>query len=266
MYRLLITIGDKTLLVLLRKNLQSGIMADGIVSQRTVGTPQGSPLSPLLSNNVLDEFDKELERRGHKFVRYADDCNIYVRSQVAGGRVMESVSNFIESKLKLTVNKEKSQVCEVNQTNYLGYTLQKDGDLRIAAKSIDRFKGNVRSITKRNSGVKLGQVIPELIPIMRGWPNYFRLSRCKSLLKDLDSWIRRKLRCYMLEQCKRTIALQQFLKSRGVETRQSWLLALSGKGHWRKSGCPQAHKALSNKWFDEIGLYNFMLNYEKSNS
>jgi RNA-directed DNA polymerase len=266
LYRLSLTIGDKTLLGLIRKYLQSGIMVDGLVSQRTEGTPQGSPLSPLLSNIVLDELDKELEKRGHKFVRYADDFNIYVRSQAAGERVMESVSNFIESKLKLIVNKEKSQVCEVNQTNFLGYTIQIDGNLSIAKKSIDRFKEKVRKITKRNRGIKFEQVIAELIPVMRGWLNYFRHARCKRLLKTLDSWIRRKLRCYRLKQCKRTITLQQFLKSRGVETWQSWILALSGKGHWRKSGCPQMHQALSNKWFDEIGLYNLTLNYEKLNS
>jgi len=213
MYRLSITIGDKTLLGLIRKYLQSGIMVDGVVSQRTEGTPQGSPLSPLLSNIVLDELDEELERRGHKFVRYADDCNIYVRSQAAGERVMESVSNFIENKLKLIVNKEKSQVCEVNQTKFLGYTIQRDGNLSIAKKSIDRFKEKIRSITKRNRGIKFEQVIKELIPVMRGWLNYFRYARCKSLLKNLDSWIRRKLRCYRLKQCKRTITLQQFLKA-----------------------------------------------------
>lgn len=266
MYRLSLTIGDKTLLGLIRKYLQSGILVDGLVSQRTEGTPQGSPLSPLLSNIVLDELDKELERRGHKFVRYADDCNIYVRSQMAGERVMESVSNFIESKLKLIVNRDKSQVCGVNQTKFLGYTIQKDGNLSIARKSIDRFKEKVRSITKRNRGVKFEQVIAELIPVMRGWLNYFHHARCKSLLKNLDSWIRRKLRCYRIKQCKRAITLQQFLKSRGVETWQSWILALSGKGHWCKSGCPQVHQALSNKWFDEIGLYNLTSNYVKLNS
>ena len=266
MYRLSTTIGDKTLLGLIRKYLQSGIMVDGVVSQRTEGTPQGSPLSPLLSNIVLDELDEELERRGHKFVRYADDCNIYVRSQVAGERVMESVSNFIENKLKLIVNREKSQVCEVNQTKFLGYTIQKDGNLSIAIKSVERFKEKVRNITKRNRGVKFEQVIAELIPVMRGWLNYFHKARCKSLLKNLESWIRRKLRCYRLKQCKRTITLQQFLKSRGVDTWQTWILALSGKGHWRKSGCPQVQQALSNKWFDEVGLYNLTLNYEKLNS
>jgi len=261
MYRLSTTIGDKTLLGLIRKYLQSGIMVDGVLSQRTEGTPQGSPLSPLLSNIVLDELDKELEGRGLKFVRYADDCNIYVRSLKAGERVMESVSNFIETKLKLLVNKEKSQVCEVNHANFLGYTIQKEGILNIAKKSVERFKEKIRKITKRNRGVKLEKVIVELIPVMRGWLNYFHRARCKSLLKNLDSWIRRKLRCYRLKQCKRVITLQQFLKSRGVDTWLSWILALSGKGHWRKSRSPQMHQALSNKWFDEAGLYNLSLNY-----
>ena len=266
MYRLSETIGDKTLLRLIRKYLQSGILVDGVVSQRTEGTPQGSPLSPLLSNIVLDELDKELERRGHKFVRYADDCNIYVRSQTAGERVMESITGFIESKLKLLVNKDKSQVCEVNQTKFLGYTIQKDGNLTIAEKSIERFKEKVRSITKRNRGVKFEQVIAELVPVMRGWLNYFRYARCKRVLKNLDSWIRRKLRCYRLKQCKRVITLQRFLERQGVESWQSWILALSGKGHWCKSGCPQAHQALNNKWFDAVGLYNLTLNYDRLNN
>jgi group II intron reverse transcriptase/maturase len=266
MYRLSTTIGDKTLLGLIRKYLQSGIMIDGVVSQRTEGTPQGSPLSPLLSNIVLDELDKELERRGHKFVRYADDCNIYVRSQEAGERVMESLSNFIENKLKLLVNREKSQVCQVNQTKFLGYTIQIDGNLSIAKKSVERFKEKIRKITKRNRGIKFEQIIAELIPVMRGWLNYFHKARCKSLLKELDSWIRRKLRCYRLKQCKRVFTLQQFLKSRGVETWQSWILASSGKGYWRKSGCPQMHQALSIKWFDEVGLYNLSLNYTRFNN
>ena len=266
MYRLSLTLGDKTLLKLIRKYLQSGIMIDGIVSQRIEGTPQGSPLSPLLSNIVLNELDNELERRGHKFVRYADDCNIYVRSQEAGERVMESISNFIESKLKLLVNREKSQVCEVRQTKFLGHTIQNDGSLTIAKKSIERFKEKVRTITKRNRGVNIEQLISELTPIMRGWLTYFRNARCKKMVQDLDSWIRRKLRCFRIKQCKRVITLQRFLESRGVDSWQSWILSLSGKGYWRKSSCPQVHQAMGNKWFDEIGLYNLSLNYARLNN
>jgi len=263
MHRLTETIGDKTLLKLIRKYLQSGIITDGVVSQRTEGTPQGSPLSPLLSNIVLDELDKELEGRGHKFVRYADDCNIFVRSQAAGERVMQSVSNFIEDKLKLQVNPEKSQVCSSNQTKFLGYTIQWDGNLSIATKSLERMKDKIRKITRRNRGRSLEQIINELTPVLRGWLQYFQYARCHKLLLHLDAWIRRKLRCYRIKQCKRTITLQRFLESLGVEKWQSWILALSGIGYWRKSNCPQSSQAMGNRWFVEQGLYNLTLNYER---
>lgn len=263
MSRLSETIGDKVLLKLIRKYLQSGIMTDGVISQRTEGTPQGSPLSPLLSNIVLDELDTELEKRGHKFVRYADDCNIFVRSQAAGERVMQSISSFIEGKLKLIVNKEKSKVCYSNQTNFLGYTIQRSGMLTIAEKSYERLKEKIRAITKRNRGVSFGQVIAELKPVLRGWLNYFQYAQCRGLLQKTDEWIRRKLRCYRLKQCKRAITLQRFLESMGVKKWQSWLLALSGKGFWRKANCPQANQAMGIKWFEEQGLYNLTLNYER---
>ncbi|MBC8393404.1 MAG: group II intron reverse transcriptase/maturase [Deltaproteobacteria bacterium] len=266
MHRLTETIGDKTLLKLIRKYLQSGIMIDGAVSQRTEGTPQGSPLSPLLSNIVLDELDKELEVRGHKFVRYADDCNIFVRSQAAGERVIQSVSNFIEDKLKLQVNPEKSQVCSSNQTKFLGYTIQRDGNLSIAAKSLERMKDKIRKITKRNRGQSFYQIINELTPVLRGWLQYFQYARCHKLLQNLDAWIRRKLRCYRIKQCKRTLTLQRFLVSLGVEKWQSWILALSGIGYWRKSSCPQSQQAMGIRWFEEQGLYNLTLNYERLNN
>ncbi len=263
MHRLAETIGDKPLLKLIRKYLQSGIMTDGVVSQRTEGTPQGSPLSPLLSNIVLDELDKELEARGHKFVRYADDCNIFVRSQAAGERVMQSISNFIENKLKLKVNTEKSQVCSSNQTKFLGYTIQRDGNLSIAAKSIDRIKDKIRKITKRNRGRSYTQIISELTSVLRGWLQYFQYARCQKLLRTLDEWIRRKLRCYRIKQCKRTITLQRFLESMGVAKWHSWTLALSGKGFWRKSNSPQSQQAMGIRWFEEQGLYSLTLNYER---
>jgi group II intron reverse transcriptase/maturase len=263
MHRLAETIADKTLLKLIRKYLQSGILTDGLTSQRTEGTPQGSPLSPLLSNIVLDEFDKEMEARGHKFVRYADDCNIFVRSQLAGERVMRTVSNFIENKLKLKVNKEKSQVCLSNQTIFLGYTIQLDGNLSIAAKSLERMKDKIRKITRRNGGRSFIQIISELTPVLRGWLQYFQYARCHKLLQGLDAWIRRKLRCYRIKQCKRTITLQRFLENQGVDKWQSWILALSGIGYWRKSNCPQSQMAMGNRWFDEQGLYNLTVNFER---
>jgi len=263
MHRLTETIGDKPLLKLIRKYLQSGILVDGAVSQRIEGTPQGSPLSPLLSNIVLDELDKELEQRGHKFVRYADDCNIFVRSHKAGERVMKSISIFIENKLKLTVNNEKSQVCPCNATRFLGYTILQDGALTIAAKSLDRIKDKIRSITKRNRGRSLAQIISELTPVLQGWLQYFQYSRSLKVFKHLDAWIRRKLRCYRIKQCKRTFTLQKFLFSMGVLKWQSWILALSGTGWWRKSASPQVSMAMSVQWFAEQGLFNLALNFSK---
>ncbi len=263
MSRLSKKIGDKRLLHLIRRYLQSGIMVGGVNLVRTKGTPQGSPLSPLLSNIVLDELDKELEKRGHCFVRYADDFSIFVRSQRAGERVKESISAYLTTKLKLKVNQEKSVCCESGQTKFLGHTILNDGTLTIADASVKRLKTKVRAITKRNRGRSLEQVVSELTPILRGWLNYFKYASCKKLLRNLDAWIRRKLRCYRLKQCKKTIAMQRFLKSQGVLTWQSWILALSGVGWWRKSGCPQAHQAMNLEWFIRLGIYNMSANYEK---
>ena len=256
MYRLSRLIQDKGLLKLIRKYLQSGVMIGGLPHQRLKGTPQGSPLSPLLSNIVLDELDKELEKRGHYFVRYADDFSIFVRSQRAGERVKESVCSYLTEKLKLKVNEQKSQVCKSSETQFLGYTILDVGIITISKESVLRLKTKVRKLTKRNRGVSFDKVISELTPVLRGWLNYFHIARCKSLLRNLDAWIRRKLRCYRLKQCKRAITLKRFLKSLGVPNWQSWILALSGKGWWRKSGCPQVHQAMNLKWFENLGLFN----------
>ncbi len=256
MHRLSQLIKDKQLLRLIRKYLQSGVMVGGLVHQRVKGTPQGSPLSPLLSNIVLDELDKELEKRGHYFVRYADDFSIFVRSQRAGERVKESVCSYLTTKLKLRVNEQKSQVCKSSETKFLGYTILDVGVITIAKQSVVRLKEKVRKLTKRNRGVKFEKVISDLAPVLRGWLNYFHIAKCKSLLRNLDAWIRRKLRCYRLKQCKRAITLKRFLKSLGVPNWQSWILALSGKGWWRKSGCPQVHQAMNLKWFEGLGMYN----------
>jgi hypothetical protein len=176
---------------------------------------------------------------------------------------MQSVSNFIEDKLKLQVNPEKSQVCSSHQTKFLGYTIQRDGNLSIAAKNLDRVKDKIRKITKRNRGRSFEQIISELTPVLRGWLQFFQYARCHKLLQYLDAWIRRKLRCYRIKQCKRTITLQRFLESQGVEKWQSWILALSGIGYWRKSNCPQSQQAMGNRWFEEQGLYNLTLNFER---
>lgn len=265
MYELSTKIGDKTLLRLIRKYLQSGILWGGLISQRTKGTPQGSPLSPLLSNIVLDELDKELEKRGHCFIRYADDFSIYVRSQKAGERVMRSISTFITDKLKLKVNEEKSAVCEVDRTVLLGHTILKNGALVIAKDNVERFKNSIRRITKRNRGVSFEQVIAELNLKLRGWFDYYKHTRSKRLFRELDAWIRRKLRCFRIKQTRRTIGLVRFLKKRDVPCYQSWIIALSGVGWWRKSAAPQIHQAMDNSWFREQNLFNLSLNYEKLN-
>jgi len=261
MYRLSLLIQDKQLLKLIRKYIQSGVMIGGLVHQRLKGTPQGSPLSPLLSNVVLDELDKELEKRGHYFVRYADDFNIFVRSQKAGERVKESVCSYLTNKLKLKVNEQKSQVCKSSDTKFLGYTILETGMITVSNQNVVRLKKKIRELTKRNRGVSFGKVVSDLSPVLRGWLNYFHIAKCKSLLRNLDAWIRRKLRCYRLKQCKRAITLKRFLKSLGVPNWQSWILALSGKGWWRKSGCPQVHQAMNLKWFEDLGLFNLSIKY-----
>ena len=263
MYELSTKIGDKNLLRLIRKYLQSGILLGGLISQRTKGTPQGSPLSPLLSNIVLNELDKELEKRRHCFVRYADDFSIYVRSHKAGERVKASISRFIVNKLKLKVNEEKSMVCEVSKAILLGHTISKSGDLFIAKDNVKRFKNSIRKITKRNRGISLEQVISELNPKLRGWFEYYKYTKSKGLFRDIDAWIRRKLRCFRIKQTKRTIGLVRFLKKQGVENYQSWIIALSGIGWWRKSAAPQIHQAMGNTWFTEQNLFNLSLNFEK---
>ncbi|TLX72863.1 group II intron reverse transcriptase/maturase [Labilibacter sediminis] len=256
-------IGDKALLRLIHRYLRSGILTGGVTSVRLKGTPQGSPLSPLLSNIVLDELDKELEERGHCFVRYADDFSVFVRSQRASERVKESISAYLTTKLKLKVNQEKSVCCESSKTKFLGYTILNNGTLIIADSSVKRLKSKVRLITKRNRGRSLETIVSELTPVLRGWLNYFKFASCKRLLRNLDAWIRRKLRCYRLKQCKKTIAMKRFLKSQGVPSWQSWILALSGKGWWRKSGCPQAHQAMNLEWFIRLGVYNMSIIYHQ---
>jgi RNA-directed DNA polymerase len=256
-------IGDKILLRLVRKYLQCGILTGGLQSQRTEGTPQGSPLSPLLSNIVLDELDKELEKRGHQFCRYADDCNIYVRTQKSGERVMESIGKFIEDRLKLKINRQKSKVVPSGETKFLGYRIVKDGVLTISPVNINRLKDKVREITKRNRGVSLKLVVSELNSVLRGWLQYFRFSQWRGVMINLDGWIRRKLRCYKLKQCKNVYTIKLFLSNHGIDEAQSWNTAKSGKGWWRLSKTPPVNRTMNLKWFDELGLFCLALNYDK---
>ena len=255
-------IGDKRLLRIIRRFLQAGMMQDGACVARDEGTPQGGPLSPLLSNILLDDLDQELERRGHRFCRYADDCNIYMRSLVAGQRVMESVTQFLEGKLRLRVNREKSAVAPVGERKFLGHRLLLNGKLGIAPKSIQRAKDKIRQITRRSRGVSLAQVIVELNLFLVGWLIYYRYAACRFELQCLDEWIRRKLRCYRLKQRKRGGSVAKYLRRLGVSAVQAGRLAVSGKGPWRLAHTRQVHAAMSVDWFSQQGLASLTVKYD----
>jgi hypothetical protein len=218
--------------------------------------PQGGPLSPLLSNVLLHELDTELTRRGHSFCRYADDCNIYVQSEKAAARVLSSVSAWIEKRLKLKVNKTKSAGDKVNHRKFLGFTLYTNADIAIANQTVSRFKDKVRKITKRNRGVSLQTVIEELNLLLRGWFHYYKWTSFQNRFRQLDSWIRRKLRCFRIKQRKRKYAIKTFLQAQGLDQPKCWTLACSDKGWWRKALNPVIHQALPDPWFDQMGLFN----------
>lgn len=256
-------IGDAGLLKLIQGILKSGVFVGGLVSQRITGTPQGGPLSPLLSNIVLDELDKELERRGHRFVRYADDVRIFCRSKEAARRVMGSVSNFIETRLRLRVNREKSRVCQGATTNFLGHSFLGDGTLILSDTSEQRLRHGLHDLTSRRRGISLESLLVEVNSKIRGWLNYFRYARMKGRLEKITSWLRHRIRCFRLKQCKRVIGIVRFLTRMHVPEWRSWIVALSGKGWWRLSATPQAHEAMNNKWFNETGLYNLIANYRR---
>lgn len=262
MYRLSQDIEDKRVLKLIRKYLQCDLMRNGIAEQRQQGTPQGGPLSPLLSNIVLDELDKELERRGHKFCRYADDCQIYVSSEAAANRVLISISDFLEVKLKLKVNHKKSAATRVSARSFLGYYFKQSGVIGISKDAYQRMKIRVRKITKRNRGKCEDAVIKELTQYLRGWQHYYKLALGKCRMTKLDGWIRRRLRCYRLKQCKRKYSIAVWLIKSGVPERNAWKVAISDKGWWALSKTPQLHQALPDSRFYELGLYSLLSGYE----
>ncbi|WP_341644287.1 group II intron reverse transcriptase/maturase [Thauera sp. SDU_THAU2] len=212
-------IGDGRVLKLIRRYLEAGMMAEGVVSPRTQGTPQGGPLSPLLSNILLTELDRELERRGHAFCRYADDCNIYVRSQAAGERVLAGISQFLSERLRLTVNEAKSVVARPWERKFLGYSLSwhKAPKLRIAPASLQRLEDKIREVLKGARGRSVGATIEELNPVLRGWAAYFRLTEAKRALEEIDGWLRRKLRCILWRQWKRPAYSRQEPDEGGAE-------------------------------------------------
>lgn len=264
MQRLSKGIGDKRLLRLINAYLNTGIMINGLMEQRTAGTPQGSPLSPILSNIVLDELDRELEKRGLNFCRYADDCNVYVGSRKAGERVLASLTDFIEKRLKLKVNREKSGVRHCSEVKFLGYTVLPEGKIRVSDKSIERFKSKVKELTKRNRGVKLEQIVKELNAVITGWANYFHLANCwLSDIRSLDSWIRRKLRCYRLKQCGRKYTIFKFLHNLGIPERKSWNVVMYSQGWWAMSGKVAVNQALNLQWFARLGLQSLLVRMDR---
>ena len=261
MSRLARRIDDKRFLRIVRRFLEAGMLQDGVCVERREGTPQGGPLSPLLANLLLDDWDRELERRGHKFCRYADDCNIYVRSQAAGERVLASVTKYLEERLKLRVNRAKSAVASVEDRKFLGHRLLRDGTQTIAPKSLERAQDRVRDITRRNRGVSFAQLVRELNSFLMGWVAYFRYAKAKSILSQLGSWVRRKLRCVRLKQRKRAKSITDFLHGLGVPWDRCWTTAASGKGWWRTAQTPAAQQGMSNAWFQAQGLVDPLARY-----
>ena len=260
MARIARKVKDKRVLRLIRRYLQAGIMSAGIATVRTEGTPQGSPLSPLLSNIMLDDMDKELERRGHKYVRYADDCNIYVKSRRAGERVMKSITAFLEQRLKLKVNSSKSAVDRPWKRKFLGYSMTSETKprLKVAERSVERLKDKLREIFRRGRGRNIKRVIEELSMVLRGWIQYFKLAEVKNIFEELDQWIRRKLRCVKWRQWKRVYTRAKNLMKRGLEKDRALKSAMNGKGPWWNAGASHMNEAFKKTYFDTMGLVSLL--------
>ena len=251
---------DKSLLRLIGRYLTSGVMIGGVIRVQEEGTPQGGPLSPLLSNILLDDLDKELERRGHRFCRYADDCNIYVKSKAAGERVMESITSFLQKRLRLQVNEEKSAVGRPWERKFLGYSMtwHKRPKLKVASASIKRAKAHIREIMRKGRGRSLTRVIGELTPYLRGWVNYFRLSSVKRGFEELDEWLRRKLRCILWRQWKKPRTRARKLMERGIEKARAFTSAYNGRGPWWNAGASHMNLAIPVKWLAQQGLMSLL--------
>ena len=248
---------DKRVLLLIRKYLQAGAMKDGLATIRREGTPQGGPLSPLLSNVILDDLDKELERRGHEFCRYADDFNIYVRTEKAAERVLTSVTKYLEHRLRLKVNRDKSGTGRPWKKKFLGYsmTLNKEPKLKVATESVKRFKKKLKTKLREGKGRNVKRFIEvELNPVLRGWSNYFRLGETKLVYGDLDGWIRRRLRCVLWRQWKKPRTRTKKLIARGISKERATKSAQNGRGAWWNSGTSHMNEAYPKRYFESIGL------------
>ena len=259
---------DKRVLLLIRRYLQAGLFEGGLISPRTEGTPQGGPLSPLLSNILLDELDKELEKRGHCFCRYADDANVYVRTRRSAERVMSSLTRFLETRLKLTVNLEKSAVDRPWNRQFLGYGMSnhRTPQIKVGGKSLERIKSKLREIGRKGRGKSVKRVIEELTPVLRGWSNYFKLSQVKKPFEDLDKWLRRKLRCILWRQWKRPFTRARKLIQRGLSEERAWRSATNGRGPWWNSGASHMNQAFDRSYFMKLGLMSLLSQFHRFES
>jgi len=261
-------VSDARVLRLIRRFLQAGMMSEGLVEPRIEGTPQGGPLSPLLSNILLNDLDQELERRELSFCRYADDCNIYVRSRVAGDRVMNGVRTFLEGALKLRINAEKSAVARPWGRKFLGFsvTAHRETRLRIAPASVQRLMQKVRDLMRTGRGRSLAHTIEDLNPLLRGWINYFRLTESKGVLEELDGWVRRRLRCLLWRQWKRPITRARKLRALGLDDDRAYHSAGNGQGPWWNAGASHMNHALPAKYFTHKGLVSLMGTHQRLQS
>jgi group II intron reverse transcriptase/maturase len=259
-------VGDKRLLKLIRTYLESGIMINGIEIISEDGVPQGGPLSPLLSNIMLDELDKELEKRGHRFVRYADDCNIYVKSKRAGQRVYESIRKYLEAELKLKVNEDKSEVDRPERRKFLGFSFyrSKGGEpkIRIHPRSYQRLKEKVKRVTNRNWGVSMDYRLKKLAEITNGWVNYFGIADGANNLQKLDGWIRRRLRACIWKQWKKTKTRVKNLQKLGLDKQKAYEFANIRKGYWRISSSPILSTTITNQRLDAKGFKSLVNRYQ----
>jgi len=257
---------DRRVLKLIDSYLKVGMLAGGIVSPRQEGTPQGGPLSPLLSNILLDELDKELEKRGHAFCRYADDCNIYVATKASGERVMASITRYLSERLKLTVNQAKSAVDRPWRRIFLGYTMSwhpTKARLKVGDKAVAKIKATLRKICKYGRGWSMSRTIKEANPKLRGWVTYFHLAGNTTIFQELDSWLRRKLRAILWRQWKRNITRAKNLIKLGFSYDAAWRFVRVYRGPWATAGTFNMHRLLKNSYFDNLGLVSLQDQYQR---
>ena len=268
MARVVRQVSDVRVLRLIRRFLEAGMMSEGLVEPRRHGTPQGGPLSPLLSNILLNDLDQELQRRQLSFCRYADDCNIYVRSRIAGWRVMNGIRRFLEEVLKLRINAEKSAVARPWERKFLGFsvTAHRESRLRIAPASVQRLMQKVRDLMRTGRGRSLAHTIEDLNPLLRGWINYFRLTDSKGVLEELDGWMRRRLRCLLWRQWKRPATRARKLRALGLEAERARRSAGNGHGPWWNAGASHMNLVLPAKYFTSKGLVSLMDSHRRLQS